>query len=268
MKKLLLLVLPLLLLGANVSTIKKIPGDGILVQARDGTTTIIKSSPTLPLTLSSANYTILPSDNYDTILVVTGNSDRTITLPAVSSGVGRKLFVKKTDSGTGRVIIDTPGAETVDGSAQFTLTYQYAWVSLVGDGTNWQFLGGLDEGAFTATFTQAGGYSQAVSVKATKVGHLVNLQIPSFSATATANAPILSGATDIPSGFRPTAESRFFCVYASTGVQTGNGGIYFTTGGQIQLYVSIVGNNYTSGAANSGFGAGDAGGQSFSYKTP
>jgi len=87
--------------------------------------------------VSSANYTILDNDGYHTILVSTGASQRTITLPAVANNSGRKIFIKKTDSGAGTVLIDTPGAETIDGAAQNILTQQYSYVELLSDGTNW-----------------------------------------------------------------------------------------------------------------------------------
>lgn len=88
-------------------------------------------------TVSSANYTILDNDGYSTVLVTTGASQRTITLPAVANNAGREITIKKVDSGAGTVLIDTPGAETVDGSAQNILTAQYSYVTLICDGSNW-----------------------------------------------------------------------------------------------------------------------------------
>ena len=87
--------------------------------------------------VSSANYTILDADGYSTVLVTTGASQRTITLPAVANNAGRTITIKKVDSDAGTVLIDTPGAETIDGAAQNILNSQYAFVTLVGDGSNW-----------------------------------------------------------------------------------------------------------------------------------
>lgn len=143
MKKILIIPFLFLLLGANVSNIKKMTGDGIVVQSRDGVSTLIKASPSL-LNLSNANYTITPTDNYDTIFVTTGGSDRTITLPSVASGFNRKIFFKKVDSGVGHVIIDTPGAETIDQAAQNHLFAQNSYEEIQGEGTGWQVLRAWD----------------------------------------------------------------------------------------------------------------------------
>jgi hypothetical protein len=102
-------------------------------------------------TVSSANYTVTDSDGYDTILVATGSVDRTITLPAVATNAGRTLTIKKTDAGSGvgggagfRVLIDTPGSETIDGAAQNYLSEQYSYVTLVCDGSNWSVIACCD----------------------------------------------------------------------------------------------------------------------------
>lgn len=107
-------------------------------------------------TVSSANYTILDTDGYDTVLVTTGASQRTITLPAVANNAGRRLVIKKVDSGAGTVLIDTPGAETIDGAAQNLLTAQYSFVELIADGSNW-------------FVSQATDYVQSVIASASKV---------------------------------------------------------------------------------------------------
>lgn len=98
-------------------------------------------------TVSSADYTILTTDGYKTILVSTANSNRTITLPAVSDSTDRRIRIKKTDSGTGIVIIDTPSTETIDGSAQKRCADQYDFIELLSDGTNWHIeaIGGTGE---------------------------------------------------------------------------------------------------------------------------
>jgi len=87
-------------------------------------------------TVSSANYTVTDTDGFDTILVSTGGSDRTITLPAVAANSGRTLLIKKTDAGAGKVTV-TPNGGTIDGISTFTLTAQYSKLSIVSDGTNW-----------------------------------------------------------------------------------------------------------------------------------
>ena len=87
--------------------------------------------------LSSAGYTITTTDGYEAVVVSTGASNQTITLPAASANTGRILWFKKTDSGAGKVIITRAGGDTIDGATTYNLTYQYDQASLVCDGTTW-----------------------------------------------------------------------------------------------------------------------------------
>jgi hypothetical protein len=92
------------------------------------------------VTVTNADYAPKISDNL--IFVSTGNSDRTITLPLpVASIQGMRLFVKKTDSGSGDVILDasTNGA-TIDGSNSMKIIDQYGGVEIVNDGSTWYCL--------------------------------------------------------------------------------------------------------------------------------
>jgi hypothetical protein len=105
-------------------------------------------------TLSSAGYTILDTDGYETILVTTGASDRTIVLPAAANNTGRVLYFKKLDSGAGHVIIDGNASETIDGATTQTLYYQYGECTIVCDGTGWYFVAGPTEhGTYTPSET-------------------------------------------------------------------------------------------------------------------
>lgn len=87
-------------------------------------------------TVTSNNYTILTTDGFSTVLVSTGSSTRTITLPASSSNVGRTVFIQKTDTGTGSVTITRAGSDTIQGFTTLTLTNQYDCATLVGVGSN------------------------------------------------------------------------------------------------------------------------------------
>jgi hypothetical protein len=90
--------------------------------------------------VSSANYTVLDSDGYATILVTTGASDRTITLPTAADNTGRTLTSKKVDSGVGDVIVEGEGSETIDGALNNHIISQYSSLKLVCDGTGWHIL--------------------------------------------------------------------------------------------------------------------------------
>lgn len=87
--------------------------------------------------VSSADYTITDTDNYATIYVTTDSSNRTVTLPTAADNTDRRITVKKADSGTGSVIVDGEGAETIDGSATVLLYKQYEAVTLRCTGTAW-----------------------------------------------------------------------------------------------------------------------------------
>lgn len=88
-------------------------------------------------TVTDANYTILDDDGFGTILVSTGASNRTITLPTASANTNRVIRIKKTDSGTGQAILEGEGAETIDGAATYPLYFQNNFVEVVCNGTAW-----------------------------------------------------------------------------------------------------------------------------------
>ncbi|KKM94588.1 hypothetical protein LCGC14_1196870, partial [marine sediment metagenome] len=90
--------------------------------------------------VSSANYIVLDGDGYKVVLVTTGASDRTITLPTASANKRRQLTVIKADSGAGKVIIDGEGAETINGATTENLVSQYDYLKVVCDGSNWLVL--------------------------------------------------------------------------------------------------------------------------------
>jgi len=71
-------------------------------------------------TLSSAGYTVLDTDGYDTIEATTGGSNQTVTLPTLANNLGRKITLKKIDGGAGFLYLDGAGSETIDGSTSAT----------------------------------------------------------------------------------------------------------------------------------------------------
>ena len=72
----------------------------------------------------------------------TGNFDRTATLPAVAGNTGRLYYLIKTDAGTGVVVIDGNGAETINGVETITLAGQWSVVLLECNGSSWEIIGG------------------------------------------------------------------------------------------------------------------------------
>jgi hypothetical protein len=86
------------------------------------------------VTKTNTNYTILGTDAI--VLVSTGNSARTMTLPAASQ-MGQILIIKKIDAGTGTVIVSRAGADTIQGATTKTLAaVQYNELVLYADGVS------------------------------------------------------------------------------------------------------------------------------------
>ena len=112
-----------------------------VLQISEGTS--VSSATDLTLTTvsaKSADYTLLTTDNIDVILMTTGASTKTVTLAAAASSTGRKLTVKKVDSGAGTVVLDGNASETIDGQPTAVITTQYSFMQIVCDGSNWHII--------------------------------------------------------------------------------------------------------------------------------
>lgn len=95
----------------------------------------------LSIKSTSINYTILDDDGYSVILVTTGASDKTITLPTVADNNERQLKIVKIDDGAGKVIVDAEGAETINGTTIWEITEQYGYVEFVSNASAWFVIG-------------------------------------------------------------------------------------------------------------------------------
>jgi len=111
--------------------------------------------------IDSADYAILDNDGYDIILVTTGASDRTITLPTAAANTGRKITIKKIDSGAGSVIVDGEGAELIDNVATKNVTGRYSVLVVVCSGAAWFVLEHLAQGSYAPTATNVANTSAA-----------------------------------------------------------------------------------------------------------
>ena len=67
----------------------------------------------------TADYTLTGADF--TVLIDASNADRTLTLPAVSTSIGRIYVIKRTDQGGDTVTITRAGSDTIDGQATITI---------------------------------------------------------------------------------------------------------------------------------------------------
>lgn len=94
------------------------------------------------LEVSSEDYTVRDDDGYGRILVTTGASDRTITLPTAADNEMRMLTIVKADSGAGKVIVDGESTETINGVFTWWLVSQYHSITIMNDGSIWRKIGG------------------------------------------------------------------------------------------------------------------------------
>ena len=120
----------------------------------------------------SADYTVTDTDNINVILMTTSSTDRTVTLPTAADNAGRKITVKKVDSGSGKCTLDGEGSETVDGSTTYDLLYQYDSITLICDGTEWHNLSKDEQ--VVGTYTPALGGDASGEAYGAQVGNYVS----------------------------------------------------------------------------------------------
>lgn len=118
------------------------------------TTSYISTVQNRVKTVTSTNHVVLDNDGFDIFLVSTAGTNRTITLPTASANDGREVTIKKTDSGTGTVIIDGEGSETIDGDLTQTLYFQNGTVKIICNGTAWFIVDAItEEGTYSPDYT-------------------------------------------------------------------------------------------------------------------
>lgn len=96
----------------------------------------------------SADFTVWDDDAAgspkDIYLVTTASATITATLPAVGSddaSAGRVCTIMKVDAGAGSVTIDANSSETINGATTVSLSSQYAYRTLISNGTEWFVIG-------------------------------------------------------------------------------------------------------------------------------
>jgi hypothetical protein len=104
------------------------------VRVKDAGITEVKRSRTV-----DANVTSSKTANNDVTLVNAGSGSVTISLPENGTS-GRVMIVKRTDSSSNDVIISRSGSDTIDGSTQFQLYYQWETLTFISDGSNWYII--------------------------------------------------------------------------------------------------------------------------------
>lgn len=212
------------------STLVAVASSSVATPTASGTVTsfvsVIASSTKV---VSSANYTILDTDGFDVISISTAGSDRTITLPASATNIGRKIRIKKTDSGAGAVIIARAGSDTIDGAISQKIYTQYGECSIYCEASGVFYIGNniLEHGRFTQSFVKGANISvdpTATSGIFSRVGRIVTVS-GNFTAspgTGTFTATQVRLTLPIPSTLAAVADVN------GTGVAFGNGTNYQT----------------------------------------
>ena len=88
------------------------------------------------VTSVTSTYTVADGD---WLLACSGDSTKTINLPAASSNTGRVLHIKDIDGNANsyNITLDGNGSETIDGSTTYAITQNRASVTIVCTGVTW-----------------------------------------------------------------------------------------------------------------------------------
>ncbi|MGC4101986.1 beta strand repeat-containing protein [Ferruginibacter sp.] len=121
----------------------------------------------------TAATTATASDN---LLVFTGTTATTVTLPTAVGCDGRSYMIKNasTTGPTPVLTIATTSSQTIDGSASWTLTSAFETVTLISNGANWNIAGQSLPGGSGVSWTQNG--NAVASMKT--IGTTSNYSLP------------------------------------------------------------------------------------------
>lgn len=124
------------------------PDDMIILQGGVQTETLSEprsavgvtiTDPRVPTRTQVGSDTLTRSDSV--VLVDATGGVATINLPDATLADGHETIVKKIDSSGNNVVLDPPGAQTIDGASTYTLSGQWDSVRVVSDGTDWFIAG-------------------------------------------------------------------------------------------------------------------------------
>lgn len=91
---------------------------------------------------SDSPYSVLTTDF--AILADTDGGTIEVDLPAASTMLDQRVFVKKTAGASSKKVnINADGAETIDGAGTFILTNKYDGVEMLSDGANWHVISNI-----------------------------------------------------------------------------------------------------------------------------
>lgn len=133
------------------------------------------------VTQTNTDYTLIATDCV--VLVSTGASTRTMTLPAANTS-GVLITIVKIDAGAGAVTVARAGTDTIEGATSFSITTRYASIMLQSDGAGtWYHLNGIQAVSVpTLTFAEAANLVLGTTT-GTKFGTSTTQKMAFFNAT-------------------------------------------------------------------------------------
>jgi len=201
------------------------------------------------VTTKSGNYTVLTTDGFSTLLV-TAAADVTITLPSAASSTGRRLFIKKVDSGTGAVIVDGASSETIDGLTTVQVALQYDTIAIVCDGSNWHYIGEHYQSALvTATSTGHNPAQSNTVFKFIRCGRAISCSFDAISVGATVGSGFFTYTSAVPTNFRPAAAQNT-TVQTDEGATAKIGSCQCSTAGTLQFGATSSGDTFNGVTSN------------------
>ena len=110
---------------------------GVVVQPR-----LIGGQNVSVTTVNAATYDLLETDYILNVTYTATGAVTSLTLPTAQVLAGRIIWVKDAggNASANNITIDTEGAETIDGNAQFILNSDYEEIAIYSDGSNWFLL--------------------------------------------------------------------------------------------------------------------------------
>jgi hypothetical protein len=159
-------------------------------------TAVIQSSIN---SVSSADYTGTTTDGYQAVLFSTGASNRTYTVPLASANIGRRIIIRKTDSGTGTVTLARSGSDTISGLTSVIVPRQNDFVEILATESNtWVVTQDVITPVIADVFRDAGTETTVTAAGATST---VSAH-PAFATTITDNYSSIngSGVFTVPTG--------------------------------------------------------------------
>ncbi len=199
----------------------------------------------------------------DNLLVFTGTSAASLTLPDASTCTGRTYWVKNASSNSSVLTIATTASQTIDGLGSWTLSQQYKAARLVSNGANWIVLSESLPGNSSGTAWINGGNAVGSTQN---IGTTSNFDLPFITNNTEKMRLTATGSLGVgTTTFNATYPERFLADAGATGntnyqnVIVGKG----NTNSYAQL--NIQNSNAGTGASSDVVATADNGNESTNY---